>query len=461
MLANLLVFVLLQGGDRHIENAAADRYIDSGVLELEWTWFNEWAEFTYGLDVDPKEVDEWLPPPGEVHWGDRLRLMVIDSEPDFHQALEDGLIIDPDSDELDRWRQARSVLESDREQSFTHRYLLRYDEVSPGGLFVHMFMHGGIGHLVGNMLFLVLLGLLLEPVLGGLRYVALYLVAGLGSAGASLVVNWGAATGSLGASGAIAGLMGAFAVVYGLRKVRFFYWAFVYFDYVRAPALVLLPLWLGWELLAWMIYEGSNIAYEAHAGGMVTGALLGTLAVWAGQVRRDALDAPEGRDVRDDRRAVAAAEKALDDLEPAKAKRLLRPLLSRHADEVRLWSLYFAACRLRSDDPDLDATANRILRLPGQTGEQRELIIETFSQYRQTRNDRPKIPLSQAVVLASRLARWGDIEGACFLIDLMSRSRRSIPGLPEAVNALAEKLELNGDERAGSYRKLAQNLASR
>ena len=461
VLVNLLVFVLLQGGDRHIEEAAADRYIESGVLELEWAWYNEWAGFTYGLDVDPEEVDEWLPPPGEEPWGDRLRLMVIDSEPDFHQALEDGLIIDPDSDELDQWRQARSVLEADREQSFTRRYLLRYDEVSPGGLLVHMFMHGGVGHLVGNMLFLVLLGLLLEPALGGLRYLALYLVAGLGSAGASLAVNWGMATGSLGASGAIAGLMGAFAVVYGLRKVRFFYWAFVYFDYVRAPALVLLPLWLGWELLAWMIYEGSNIAYEAHAGGMVSGALLGMLAVLAGQVRRDVLNAPEGDDVRDDRRVLAAAENALADLEPAKAKRLLRPLLSRHADEVRLWSLYFAACRLRSDDADLDATANRILRMPGETGEQRELIIDTFRQYRQTRKDRPKIPVSQAVVLAGRLARWGDVDGASFLVDLMSRTRRSIPGLPEAVNALAEKLELNGDQRAGQYRNLAQSLASR
>jgi len=459
VLANLLVFLLLQGGDRHIEEAAADRYIDSGVLELEWVWFNEWAEFTYGLDVDPEEVDEWLPPAGEAHWGDRLRLMVIDSEPAFHDALEDGLIIDPDSDQLDQWRQARSVLEADREQSFTRRYLLRFDEIAPGGLLMHMFMHGGIGHLVGNMLFLVLLGLLLEPALGGVRYLALYLAAGLGAAGASLAINWGMATGSLGASGAIAGLMGAFAVVYGLRKVRFFYWAFVYFDYVRAPALILLPLWLGWELLAWMIYEGSNIAYEAHAGGIVSGALLGMLAVWAGQVRRDVLDAPEGEDVREDRRAIAAAEEALADLEPAKAKRLLRPLLSRHGDEVRLWSLYFTACRLRPDDQELDVIANRILRLPGETGEQRELIIETFRRYRQTRNDRPKIPLRRAVVLAGRLARWGDVDGASFLIDLMSRSRRSIPGLPEAVGALAERLELMGDQRAERYRELGRSLA--
>jgi membrane associated rhomboid family serine protease len=460
VLANIFVFVALQGSDREIESAAADRYIESGMLELEWGWFSEWAEFTYGLDIDPDEVDQWLPAPGEESWADRMRLMMIDSEPGFHRALESGVIIDPASGELEQWRQARAALEAEREESFTRRYLLRYDQYSPGGLFMHMFMHGGVGHLVGNMLFLVLIGLLLEPALGAVRYLVLYLVAGLGSAGTSLAVNWGMATGSLGASGAIAGLMGAFAVVYGLRKVRFFYWAFVYFDYVRAPALVLLPLWLGWELLAWMIHEGSNIAYEAHAGGMVSGALLGLLAVWAGQIRRDVLDAPEVDDVSADRQIVAAAEQALDDLEPSTAKRLLRPLLSRHADETRLWSLYFAACRLRADDPDLDAIANRILRMPGNSAEQRELIIDTFSHYRRARNDRPKLPVSVAVALASRLARWGDVDGACFLVDLMSRSHRGIPGLGEAAGTLAQRLEVADDQRARHYRQLAQRLVA-
>jgi len=459
VLVNIVVFFALQGGDRAIEEAAADRYIDSGMLEREWAWYGEWAEFAYGVERPAEEVDQWLPVPGEERWADRMRLMVIDSEPEFHRALEAGLIVDRDSDTLTQWRQARSELEADRAESFTHRFLLRYDETSAGGLWVHMFMHGGVGHLVGNMLFLVLLGLLLEPVLGAWRFFAVYLFSGLGAAGASLAVNWGAATGMLGASGAIAGLMGAFAVVYGLRQVRFFYWAFVYFDYVRAPALVLLPLWLGWELLAWSLHEGSNIAYEAHAGGIVSGALLGLLAVRTGQVRTEQLDREQHRDTGDDRRAVAEAEKALDDLEPAKAKRLLRPLLSRHADEPRLWSLYLAACRLRADDTDLDSAVGRVLRLPGTTPQQRDLIIDTFGQYRQARGTPPKIPVSLAVALATRLAQWGDVDGACFLVDIMSRSRRAVPGLPEAVGILVQRLESGKDARADHYRRLRLKLA--
>ncbi len=454
VLINILVLFVLQGGDQAVEQAAADRYIDSGMLVQEWSWYREWSEFTHGLDTPPEEVDQWLPAPGEDRRADHMRLVIIDSEPAFHRALEDGRVVDADSDALARWRQARSQLEADRDQSFTLRFLLRYDEISPGGLFVHMFMHAGVGHLVGNLMFLILLGILVEPVLGGLRYLSLYLVSGLGAAATSLAVNWGTGVGLLGASGAIAGLMGALAVIYGRRQVRFFYWAFVYFDYVRAPALVLLPLWLGWELIAWTIHEGSNIAYEAHAGGIVSGAVLGLLAVWTGQVRTEQLDRDQAADTRRDRRTVDMAEKALDDLEPARAKRLLRPLLTRHADEPRLWSLYLAACRLRDDAPDLEYAVGRILRLPGATSQQRELIIDALNQHRQAREVPPAIPASLAVALTTRLAQWGDIDGACYLADILSRSRRPVAGYAEAIGVLAERLESSGDQRAGHYRRL-------
>ncbi|QOC22425.1 rhomboid family intramembrane serine protease [Wenzhouxiangella sp. AB-CW3] len=459
VLVNLLVFLLLQGGDRQIEEQAVDRYVESGVLAEEWQWFTDWAERAHGLEADPEEMDEWLPEPGEWSWSDRLRLAVIDSEPDFHRDLEAGLVIDPDSEEIARWREARERLEADREASFTRRYLLYYDEVEAGSLIMHMFMHGGVGHLVGNMLFLVLLGILLEPALGGLRYLGLYLISGLGSAAVSLTVNWGAATGSLGASGAIAGLMGGLAVVYGLRKVRFFYWAFVYFDYVRAPALVLLPLWLGWEMLQWMLFEGSNIAYEAHAGGIVTGALVGWLLVRAGQVNHETLDQDSGPDVHSDRKTVAEARKALEALDPVRAKRLLKPLLKRHGDEARLWSLYLAACRLRSEDPDLDIAMKRILRLPGDTPEQRELVVDAFAEYRRLRGKHLKMSAPLAVSLAGRLARWGAVDQACFLVDVMARSTRPIAGLDEAAGLLADRLECDGDSRARRYRQLHQRSA--
>lgn len=459
VLANLVVFALFQSGDGRVEQEAAQNYIDSGVLEHEWGWFAEWADLIARRGNEHEQIDLWFGEVGEDDQGDQWRLMMIESEPAFLQAVEDGVMVPLDTAQYRQWRNARDQLELDRSRSFTRNYMLRYDEINPINALTHMFMHGGIGHLIGNMVFLVLLGLLIEGALGGGRFLTLYLVSGLGAVVASLSLKWGADTGGIGASGAIAGLMGLFAVIYGMRKVRFFYWAFVYFDYVRAPALILLPMWLGWELLAYSIDDGSNIAYEAHIGGIVAGALLGLLAVRTGQVRKEFLDADNGDDLDNDRAAIAEARQALGNLDAPTAKRLLRPLLTRHRDETGLWRLYFAACRLRLDDPELHTIAGRILRLPGDSPEQRELIIDIFAQYRQASKDRLKLKLSAALELARKLVAWGELEPARFLVDRMLRAPQPVPGLAELCQALAERLELENPATAGHYRHLAQSMS--
>ncbi len=458
VLANVAVFALLQGGDQQVEMDAAEAYIERGVLEQEWEWFGEWAEYHSGVEPSPERVDEFFGEVGDSHQADMIRLQLIDSEPRFLEAIEDGEFAAPGSEAYQRWEQARERLAADREASFTRSWMLRYDRFDPATALTHMFMHGGIGHLIGNMLFLVLLGLLLEGALGGGRYLALYLVSGLGAVGASLAVHWGAPGGGIGASGAIAGLMGLFAVVYGMRKVRFFYWAFVYFDYVRAPALILLPLWLGWEVLAFMLDDGGNIAYEAHIGGILCGAGLGLLARRTGQVRQSFIDAESV--LEDDRDTIAKARAALEQSNAPAAKNLLRPLLARHGHETRLWQMYFAACRQRPNDPDLHTTAARILHLPGDTPEQRELMSESFRQYRQATNGRIKLPVRRAVWLANKFALWGETEASAFLIDRLARAGRPIPGLAAASHALAEGLrrERAESDRIDHYARLAREL---
>lgn len=439
LVANVLVLVLLQGGDERVEQKAADRYIETGALEREWAWFAEWAEFMGREDVDPERVDHMLATFGEQRQGDYLRLMLIDSEPEFEQAVHAGLLVDIGSKSYLEWQQARSQLEADRQESFTRRYMLRHDEIDPVRAFTHMFMHGGLAHLIGNMLFLCLLGLLLEPALGALRFGLAYLVCGLGAAALSLAVHWGADSGAVGASGAIAGLMGLYALVYGRRRVRFFYWAFVYFDYVKAPALVLLPLWLGWEIISFMLDEGSNIAYEAHIGGIVTGALIGLLLVRTGQVREDWLDSETGEGRLDaDRQAVAAAQIALDRLDPGKAKQHLRPLLGRHGRDPQLLSLYLAACQLKAADPDLHDAARRIFELPGDDAAQRDLVAEVLPRYLKATGGRPRIRASTGVELASRLIEWGRLEAGRELLDLLARARRPVPGLERLRRQLAD-----------------------
>jgi membrane associated rhomboid family serine protease len=366
-----------------------------------------------------------------------------------------------ESEAFRRWQAARERLEADREKSFTRSHMLGYNDFRASTLATHMFMHGGLMHLIGNMVFLVLLGILLEPALGGSRFLIAYLVGGLGAAGLSLAIHWGEGNGMVGASGAIAGLMGLLALVYGMRRIRFFYWVFVYFDYVRAPALVLLPLWLGWEIFSFFTFEGSNVAYDAHIGGIVSGAVIGLLLVRTGQVREEWLDSATGEEDLDrDRKAVRKAQSALDRLDAAEAKQLLRPLLARHGRDDELLRLYLAACQLRSGDPDLHDAARRILELPGAVPDERQLIIDTFNRYLAATGGRLRMRAGLAIGLAGRFIRWHCFDEARALIDRMARLGKPVPGLARLCEQLADQLGGAGDEPALAerYRRLASSL---
>lgn len=457
VLANVLVFFLFQSGDQRVERRAAQAYIDSGVLAQEWVWFRDWAETTAGHGAEPEELDRMLPDPGENEQADAMRFMMIERQPGFLQAVRSEWFVARDSEAFRAWSAARERLEADRGDSFTRRYMLSYDDHRPVAWLSHMFMHGGLGHLIGNMVFLLVLGMLVEPALGGLRFLSGYLLGGLGAAAFSLWIHSGEATGMVGASGAIAGLMGLYSVVFGKRRVRFFYWAFVYFDYVRAPALVLLPVWLGWEVFLFVTSEGSNVAYDAHIGGIVVGALLGLLLVRTRQVNEDWLDSETADDtLSSDRRAVQAARTALDQLDAATAKRQLRPLLARHADDAKLHGLYFAACQLRPGDPDIHPAVRQILDMPGDTVDQRELVIDTWRRYLRATGNRPKIDVARAVKLADRLVDWGEFDLTRKLIDRLVRTRRPLPGLAIVCRKLADRL---GEGRAAAhYRRLSDSM---
>lgn len=146
-------------------------------------------------------------------------------------------------------------------------------------LFSCMFMHAGFFHLFGNMLFLFLAGCSIEDVWGRPLYIAFYLISGLIATGAHQVLYPESTTPLVGASGAIAGLMGAFLIRLAKTRIRFFYLVWLLFFGIRtgtffAPAYIVLPLWLLEQFLTASLDEGSGggVAVWAHIGGFVFGA---------------------------------------------------------------------------------------------------------------------------------------------------------------------------------------------
>jgi len=151
-------------------------------------------------------------------------------------------------------------------------------------LFSSQFLHGGWLHLGGNMLFLWIFGNNVEDCLGHIKYLLFYLVCGALAALAHWFFSMDSAIPSLGASGAIAGVMGAYIIRYPKAKIVTLIPLYFIFTTVRIPAFLFLGLWFIQQafysiasLPQTSISAPGGVAYWAHAGGFVFGAILGPL----------------------------------------------------------------------------------------------------------------------------------------------------------------------------------------
>lgn len=148
-------------------------------------------------------------------------------------------------------------------------------------LFTSMFLHGGFMHLAGNMLFLWIFGDNLEDELGHAKFAGFYVLCGLIAGGAHWAADSASLSPTVGASGAIAGVMGGYLLLYPKARVDILLIFIVFFKVFPVPAWVMLGLWFAMQLFSGVGDTGSGggVAYWAHAGGFVAGFLL-IIPVW-------------------------------------------------------------------------------------------------------------------------------------------------------------------------------------
>jgi membrane associated rhomboid family serine protease len=146
-------------------------------------------------------------------------------------------------------------------------------------IFTAMFMHASILHIAGNMIFLWIFGDNVEAAMGPVKYTLFYLVGGLAAIGLQVAVAPDSTAPTLGASGAIAAVLGAYLVLYPRAKVLTLVFIIFIFTVIELPALVLLGLWFAEQAvfgaagLTDPTGGGSGVAYFAHVGGFVFGLL--------------------------------------------------------------------------------------------------------------------------------------------------------------------------------------------
>jgi membrane associated rhomboid family serine protease len=143
-------------------------------------------------------------------------------------------------------------------------------------LFTSMFLHGGWLHLGGNMLFLWIFGNNVEDLLGRGRFLLLYLASGVAAALAQALADKMGQVPMVGASGAIAGVLGAYLVTYPRANVHVFLWIVIFFWIVTVPAWILLGFWFVMQLFSGLGTEQGEpgVAFWAHVGGFIAGILL-------------------------------------------------------------------------------------------------------------------------------------------------------------------------------------------
>jgi membrane associated rhomboid family serine protease len=158
-------------------------------------------------------------------------------------------------------------------------------------VFLAMFMHGGLLHLGGNMLFLWIFGNNVEDSMGPIRYIVFYLLAGIAATALQVVVGPNSAVPNIGASGAIAGVLGGYLLLFPRARVVTVVFIIFFFTVIELPAMIFLGIWIAQQALFGYFGltdggagGGGGVAYFAHIGGVVFG--LAAIKLFASEARR-------------------------------------------------------------------------------------------------------------------------------------------------------------------------------
>lgn len=429
ILVNCLVFFLFQLNEGKLAYEAEKYYFESGLAAIEVSRYIEYLRASENHEVTLNDADK-------MKMEEKVRLsnkMVTDSR--FIAKLLNDEIITPHDPEYSKWKKLRKSYEQKQLRIVSIKYGFRPAYPRIYTFFTHMFLHGGIGHLFGNMIFLWLVGCMLEMGCGRRFYIALYVLTGLCAVTLYWLVYMKSTIPLVGASGAIAGFMGAFTVLYGMKKVKIFYSLGFYFNYLKVPAIFLLPVWIANEFYQLFFGGVSQVAYVAHIGGLVSGAVLGVVNLkYLGAYDAKALE-PEKKD-----EISPLIEKALEhigQLDMESGIRLLNKVLAKDPENVGAMIHLFNVRKTDPEDLKFHEIARRLLNRLSLNSGDFETARKVYEDYTKL-TKRPRLSPELYLRLSSILAGLGYPEKAEGILAMLLKKRGDLPGIPTALVKLAQ-----------------------
>jgi membrane associated rhomboid family serine protease len=434
MMINCLVFFFFQTDDDAAWRAAETFYLESGLAGIELPYYLGYLEAS-GIQNDAlKPVEEM---------DDDLIVSLhtaMESDADFLERLHADRVIVPADAQYDEWTRLRRDFEQKRNQCISFSYGLRPAFPRPLTFITSMFLHGGVGHLVGNMIFLWILGCMLELGSGRLLFTLIFLVSGVLADGFFWMI-YPTFTGPLvGASGAIAGLMGAYTVLYGIKRVTVFYSLGFYFDTATVPAILLLPVWLVNECYQLFFMGDSHVAYVAHIGGLLGGAGLALVGEKLMGVKRDRFEeAPRDK-------VTPLMDRAMEHmgrLEMERAQDLFEEVLALSPGHVAALTHLFNIHKLNPETADFHQAARNLLAAQLNIPAGHSDAVAIYASYAD-RVRRPSLPISMYLQIAAAMIATNNAEGAEKIVLSIMKHKPDQPALPSTLARLSQAFHDQG-----------------
>jgi membrane associated rhomboid family serine protease len=410
IVVNAIVFFAFQAGDRAAYERAAEYYVSSELPVIELPRYAVHLEKRSDRDSMRvlRSIRAGLKP--EEAWP---IISLMQRDRDFMRDLRAGAIISTNDAVYESWRQQRARFDALVGQVFTERFALDPDS-NPLRLLTYQFLHGDAMHWFGNMVILLLAGPFAEAALGRFKFLVGYLATGAAAGALHLLASEQAL---VGASGSISGAMAMVAMLYGTRKVPVFYWLFVYFNTARVPALALLPVWLAIEAVQWAFAEGSRIAYSAHIGGFLSGALIAWMLAPRDSQKVDRILDEQFADERRSHRQSSLAQEAQQAaarLDTRRAARAYGELLQDDPGNTQYATAYFNMALLGRDTETLIDAALRVLwiRSRGSRAELRSVYLQMSQPHVLS-----VLPVDEQLRLARRLVSTREDNAALRVLD--------------------------------------------
>ena len=428
ILINCLVWFVLQAGDPEKQYEVSEFYFTSGLADIEISHYRAYREGRLQQPVDSLS-DQQLEQKVLVQF-----YLKMQKDKTFLAKLINDEIIKPSDPLYAQWKELRAEYEAERSQLTSFQYGFIPDRPSAVTSVTYMFMHGSTGHLFGNMIFLWIVGCMLEMGLGRIRYAVLYLIGGLFAVWLYWLIYMSSTVPLVGASGAIAGLMGAFAVLFGKKKVKIFYSLGFYFNYIKIPAIVLLPIWLGNELYQLFGGGASHVAYVAHIGGLIGGALFGYICLkFSLGFNKDVIaDTP----VDEISPLIEKALKHIAELDMETGRQLLEKVLAKEPDNIDALTHLFNVYKLEPENKKFHQTAKKLifeLTRSYNTYEKAHGIYQEYIRH----TDGPRLSSQLYIQLSMMFIATGHLENAVKILTMLIKKVPDSPGVPTALLKLA------------------------